>query len=167
MQDKEDESAHRPMDRHEAARQMWSVLSSEPSETPVRQSPKVESDSFDEAEFLEGAKLFFSRFQQVRDVSELDELRSLLSDSAYEDAVAEVQRRSADEQTEIMLLNARLMDMKTDNNRTDVSVFYDADLRKGVSGEQSVHVRAVWEFSRDGSGENVFWILEKINKVDQ
>ncbi len=117
-------------------------------------------------EFLEGAKLFFSRFQQVRDVSELDDLRSLLSDSVYEDAVTEVQRRSSDAQTEIMLLNARLMDVKTDNSRTDVSVFYDADLRKGVSGEQSVHVRACGN-SRGMIPGKRFWILEKINKVDQ
>lgn len=158
----------RPMDRHEAARQMWGHLSSEkqPPEqgTPV---PPVGTEGFNESEFLEGAKLFFSRFQEASDSREFDDLKVFLSDEVYADAVVHAQSNPVKARSEIMLLNARLMEVKSEGGRTLATVFYDAQIRKGISGEQPVHVRAVWEFSRDDAMDNALWKLEKINKVDQ
>ncbi len=177
-----------PMDRHEAARQMWNHLSSdkprqEPSaqqQTDIkpthgssdapRQEPAVHDQragDFSEEEFLEGAKLFFSRFQEAHDKREFDELKIFLSDEVYTNAVAEVHDKSREGHTEVMLLNARLVEVKSEGERTEATVFYDARLRRGVSGEQQEHVRTVWEFSRNDSVENGLWTLEKINKVDQ
>jgi len=155
------------MDKHEAARQAWSVLRSDKSTPPTVQPSVVPTGTFDEAEFLEGAKLFFSRFQQARDSQEFQLLMDFISDEVYSDAVAEAQRNPAQVRTEILLLNARLMEMKTEGGRTCATVFYDAQLRKGVSGEQPVHIRAVWEFSRDEAVEDALWVLEKINRVEQ
>ncbi|QJB57962.1 TIM44-like domain-containing protein [Pseudodesulfovibrio sp. zrk46] len=158
----------RPMDRHEAARQMWGHLSSDKNESSSVQGAPVNSDGqFDEAEFLEGAKLFFSRFQQARDSRDFDDLKVFLSDSVYSDALADAQRTSDMGPTEIMLLTARLMEMKSEGGRTLATVFYDAQLRRTAQGAQPMHVRAVWEFSRDDNVENGLWTLEKINKVDQ
>ena len=157
----------KPMDRHEAARQAWSVLSSDKSKPVIVQPTVVPSGDFNEAEFLEGAKLFFTRFQQARDSHELQDLRGFISDEVYADAVAEVQRSPHQGKTEAVLLNARLMNMKTESGYTSTTVFYDAQMRRGDSGESPVHTRVVWEFSRDDTVQNALWILEKINKVDQ
>jgi len=158
----------RPMDRHEAARQMWGNLSSEQQAPAEEQSVAVFTDGdFNENEFLEGAKLFFSRFQQASDSREFDDLKMFLSDEVYADAVVEARSNPEPSHTEIMLLNARLMEVKSENDRTGATVFYDAQIRKGASGDQPVHVRTVWEFSRDDRVENGLWTLEKINKVDQ
>ncbi|MDC0335435.1 hypothetical protein OAN24_00860 [Pseudodesulfovibrio sp.] len=156
----------RPMDRHEAARQMWGHLSSDKdSAQPASPSPAASHSDFDEAEFLEGAKLFFSRFQQVKDSRELDDLRGFLSEEVYAEAVA--QANPAQGKTEIMLLNAKIMEMKSEKGRTFTSVFYDGQIRRGETGDQPEYIRAVWEFSRDDTVESGLWILEKINKVDQ
>lgn len=166
--DKKEGRVLRPMDRHEAARQMWGHLSSD--KNGADSTPPVvtaESGAFNEAEFLEGAKLFFSRFQEATDSREFDDLRGFLSDEVYADAVAQAQGNPAQARSEIMLLNARLMELKTESGHTAATVFYDAQIRKGVSGEQPVHVRVVWEFSRNDSIDNALWTLEKINKVDQ
>jgi predicted lipid-binding transport protein (Tim44 family) len=157
----------KPVDRHEAARQAWSVLSSEKSDPSAVQSPTVPASTLAEAEFLEGAKLFFSRFQQARDFQDFEILRDFISDEVYSDALAEAQRDPVQARTEIMLLDARLMEMKTEGERTFATVFYDAQLRKGLSGEHPVHIRTVWEFSRDETVEDALWVLEKINKVEQ
>lgn len=158
----------KPMDRHEAARQAWSVLSSDDPTTPTADAgPSVVSDGeFNETEFLEGAKLFYTRLQQADSPEELEGLRGFLSEEAYAEALIELQRNGG-VRTEVMLLNARLMEMRKDDGRTFTTVFYDAQLRKGSAGEQPVQARTAWEFSRDDSVENALWILEKINKVEQ
>lgn len=166
-QDKEQGRVIRPMDRHEAARQMWGHLSSDKSEPTAPSAVVKAHDAFNEAEFLEGAKLFFSRFQQARDSQEIDQLRGFLSDDVYAEAVASAEAEPVEGQKEIMLLNARVMEVKSEGDRTRATVFYDGQMRKGVSGEQTEHIRVVWEFSRDDTAENGLWTLEKINKVDQ
>ncbi len=157
----------RPMDRHEAARQMWGNLSSDkPEATTPTAAPQIDG-AFNEAEFLEGAKLFFSRFQEARDGKDFEQLRGFLSDEVYADAVVAAQADHTRGRTEIMLLNARIMEVKSENGRTFTTVFYDGQIRKGESGEQPEHIRVVWEFSRDDEAENGLWTLEQINKVDQ
>lgn len=167
--DEDDDRPSRTMDRHEAARQMWDHLSSEKQDQPAPEAgPTVASASgFDEHEFLEGAKLFFSRYQQASDSRDFEALKVFLSDEVYTDAVLEAERNPEPGRTEIMLLNARLMEVKTEGDTTSATVFYDAQIRKGAAGDQPEHVRVVWEFSRDDTVENGLWTLETINKVDQ
>lgn len=158
----------RPMDRHEAARQMWGHLSSETDRgQDVAPSPAAGVAGFDEAEFLEGAKMFFSRFQQAYDKGEFDDLRGFLSDDVYNQAVANAQASPVQGTTQIMLLNARLMEMKSENDRTQVTVFYDGQIRRGGADDTPEHLRVVWEFSRDDNVRDGLWTLDKINKVDQ
>lgn len=158
----------RPLDRHEAARQMWEHLTGE--ETPEKAqstTPTGDSAGFDESEFLEGAKLFFSRFQQAEGRQDIDELRSFMSESVYSDAVAMIERDASLGHGEVMLLNAKLMEVQNEGGITRATVFYDAQIRRETSRDSSEHVRAVWEFSRDDNVEGGLWILESINKVDQ
>jgi predicted lipid-binding transport protein (Tim44 family) len=155
------------MDRHEAARQMWSMLGSGQTD-PVGNAPAAPAaDGFDEMEFLEGAKLFFSRFQTVGNSRDLDELREFLSDDVYDHAMAKLATEPSFVRTEVMLVDARLMERRNEGGRTVVTVYYDAQLRKGISGDRPYHLRTAWEFSRDDGVENGLWTLDTINKIDQ
>ena len=156
------------MDRHEAARRTWDILSSDKAErpepsTPTGVSPDVRAKDFDEVEFLEGAKLFFARFLQARDEGDFTAIRDFISDDVFNEAMA----AGGGDRTEVMLLNGRLMELKSEGGRTLVTVFYDAQLRKGEQGERTEHVRQVWEFSRDDGKTGALWVLERINRVDQ
>ena len=156
----------RPLDRQEVARQMWEMLGSQPQEPGEAPPVRPVSTSFDEAEFLEGAKIFFFRFQQVDERGDLDALHGFLSESVYREALERLQSGGG-ERTEVMLVDARVVEMRTEGGRTFVSVHYDAQLRRGASGERSEQVRSVWEFSRDDGAENGLWTLEKINTMTQ
>ncbi|MEZ7198175.1 Tim44 domain-containing protein [Pseudodesulfovibrio karagichevae] len=154
-----------PLDRHEAARRTWDMLSSEGTDRPSPTTPTgatARADGFDEAEFLEGAKVLFSRFQQARDKDDLDALRDFLSDEVYSDAVAAGERP----RTEVMLVSALLTELNSTNGRTVASVHYDAQLRVGEEG-RPVQLRTVWEFGRDDTVPGGLWVLEKINSIDQ
>ena len=106
-------------------------------------------------------RFFFSRFQQAHDEQDFQAIRDFISDEVYADAMHGIgQGRS-----EVMLLDARLMEMKSEGDRTTASVFYDAQLRVG-DDNQPVHQRVVWEFSRDDSVSGALWILEKTTRVD-
>ena len=159
------------MDRHEAARQMWQVLSSD-SQPQAPSQPSTPTGTpaysrFDEAEFIEGAKLLFSRVQEAKDDRDLDSLSAFLSDEAYSQLSAEAARAEEGSRTEIMLLNAKVMEVDESGDRTKVTVFYDADLRTGPSGDRNEHVRAVWDFSRESGDASAMWTLDAVNKVDQ
>lgn len=155
------------MDRHDAARQMWDMLSSSMEERPEPTTPtgapsEESARGFDEAEFLEGAKLFFARFQQASDERDFLPIRDFISDEMFSQAMT----HGGDGPTEIMLLNAKLMEMKSEDDQTMASVYYDAQLRKGEQGERTEQVRTVWEFSRDDSKPDALWVLEAVNRVD-
>ncbi|WP_272701287.1 Tim44 domain-containing protein [Desulfovibrio sp. Fe33] len=153
------------MDRHEAARRTWDMLSSQGQDKPVPTTPTgapARVDGFDESEFLEGAKLLFSRFQQARNKDDFDAIRDFLSDGVYSDALAAGDRP----RTDVMLVSARLVELKTEGGRTAASVRYDAQLRVGEEG-RPVELRTVWEFSSSDSVLNGLWVLEKINPIVQ
>lgn len=154
----------KPMDRHEAAKLTWDMLRSGDDDKPVPATPTgaPRAEGFDDAEFLEGAKVFFSRFQQARDKEDFDALRDFLSDEVYSDAVAAGERP----RTEVMLVSALLTELNSSNGRTVASVHYDAQLRVGEEG-RPVQLRTVWEFEREDSVPGGLWILEKINSIDQ
>jgi predicted lipid-binding transport protein (Tim44 family) len=156
------------MDRHEAARRTWDILRSDTEERPVSTtptgvSPDVSGKDFDEVEFLEGAKLFFARFLQAGDEGDFTAIRDFISDDVFNEAMA----AGGGDRTEVMLLNARLMELKSEGGRTLATVFYDAQLRTGEQGERTAHSRQVWEFSRDDGKAGALWVLEKIDRVNQ
>lgn len=157
---------NRPLDRNDVARQMWEMLGSKPEDNQDRPPVQNSLADFDEAEFLEGAKLFFSRYQQVADKAELDQLHGFLSDGVYQEALGRLQGGEP-ERTEVMLVEARLVEQKTEGGHTLVSVRYEAQLRRGQSGERSENLSAVWEFSRDNGTGSGLWTLEKINPMNQ
>lgn len=166
----EDQDRQQPgnVDRHDIARQMWDLLGSQEEERPMSTTPTAEPQGgrihgFDEVEFLEGAKLFYARYQQACDELEFQPIRDFISDDVFNDAMA----KGGQDRTEVMLLNAKLMELKSDDGRTSATVFYDAQLRKGLQGERTEHVREVWEFTRDDAKPGALWVLEDINKVDQ
>lgn len=169
-EDDDDEAGARPkpMDRHEAARRAWDILGSKDAEqpsatTPTGQPAEERADGFDEVEFLEGAKLFFTRFQQAREEGDFSGIREFLSD----DVVAEFEDDGGRVRIEVMLLTARLVELKSEDGRTTATVFYDARLRTGEQGDRTEHVRQVWELSRDDGRPDALWILERIDNVDQ
>ncbi|WP_419788095.1 TIM44-like domain-containing protein [Pseudodesulfovibrio sp.] len=156
----------RPMDRYEAAQQMWTMLGGEgnPGDAPSRAIPGGDAGTgFDQNEFLEGAKLFYTRIRQVAGVEELDELRPFLSDDVYREVRTSIESGSYVRE-EVMLLKADIADMKTKGGRTVLTVTYDATL--GGEGDQTHQRRSVWRFSRNEDVENGLWTLDAIDNMN-
>jgi len=143
---------------------MWDMLS-DSGERPGQPARRMSPDGFDEAEFLEGAKLFYSRFQEARDSGNWETVAPFIEPGLLGDLMRDSGAGSA-ARSEIMLLDAKVMDLRTENGRTEVTVFFDASLRRGASGERQVNERNAWEFSREDQNSEALWVLERINKID-
>lgn len=163
----QDEERGAPRDRYDVAKATWDMLSSEPEQPQQSAPPRTNTsgEDFDPAEFIEGAKLFFTRLQQAKDAGTLDEMRDFLAPSLYEELKQEAAGGDA-ARTEVMLVEARLADRRTEDGKTFVSVLFDATLRRGASGETPYNYRGVWEFSRTEGDSNALWTLEKMDRVD-
>lgn len=151
-------------DRFDAARAMWDMLGAE--DTSSRQvTRKGRSSGFDEAEFLEGAKMFYARMHEAMNDGKWDMVASFIDPALLEDLKRRQQGNVGLARTDILLLDARVIDVETSSGQTLVSVSFDAQLRKGVSGEEQVTEKVVWEFSRPENDPDALWTLESMNSA--
>jgi len=121
---------------------------------------------FDQGEFMKGAQMIYTRMQSAWDKRDLEDIRKFTSPEVY----AEIQRQAqADPQpsrTEILLVNARLLEVRSVDNQEIASVHYDVMMREGDADKVAKQVREVWHFSRDEKAAGSFWRLEGIQQVE-
>jgi predicted lipid-binding transport protein (Tim44 family) len=153
-------------DRYDNARATWDMLSGDGAEQASVRTPKSGSSDFDEAEFLEGAKLFYHRFMEAADSGDWDSVAGFL-DSALLDELQRNKDLAQSDRTEVMLLEARIADLQQQDGTTRVSVFFDAQLRFGETGDRQAVKREVWEFYRPDHTPGALWTLDAMNTVDQ
>ncbi|MDD4952651.1 MAG: TIM44-like domain-containing protein [Desulfovibrionaceae bacterium] len=154
-------------DRFDHARAMWDALGSKPGAEKARPGPGPKtgaSKGFDPGEFLEGAKAAYVRIRQAWDERNWEDA----ADFALPEAVERMRRLSGGQdkasKTEIILLEARLMELKEGQTETEAVVFYDATL--GRSGEQPGQNREVWRFVRDPGDPASTWKLRDMEPVN-
>lgn len=152
-----------PQDRYENARAMWEMLGGEPQQgTPT---PQGAQGGFDEAEFLEGAKLLFHRVKESLATGDWDGIAGFIAPDLLAELKQETTPDLEDTSMEVLLLDAKVSDLQKEQKMTRVSVFFDAQLSKGQAGEQRIDERATWEFSCE-DGPDALWLLENIRRAD-
>ncbi|NLW80890.1 MAG: Tim44 domain-containing protein [Desulfovibrionales bacterium] len=143
----------------------WDTLRSAQS-SPQSPSSRVPA-GFDEQEFLDGAKAAYTRLQAAWDARDLEDIRQFTSDEVY----AEIQAQTATDpnpgRTEILLLEARLLEVNTLGNQTVATVLFDAMLREGSAHKQAEQVREAWHFSRYETGGSSHWVVEGIQQLER
>ena len=120
---------------------------------------------FDEHEFLEGAKAAFTRLQRSWDTRDLSDIRQFTSDEVY----GEIERQSKEDptpgQTDILLLQAFLQDVRTSGNQTVATVLFEATIREERNMDRTEEVREAWHFSRYETGGDSHWVVEGLQQT--
>jgi predicted lipid-binding transport protein (Tim44 family) len=120
---------------------------------------------FDQGEFMKGAQTIYTRMQSSWDKRDLEDIRKFTSPEVY----AEIQRQAQEDpqpsRTEILLVNARLLEVRSVDNQEIASVHYDVMMREGDADKLAKQVREVWHFSRDEKTAS-HWRLEGIQQVE-
>ncbi|CCO24716.1 Tim44 domain-containing protein [Maridesulfovibrio hydrothermalis] len=159
--------------REEASQGAWDHLSSKPaggnaaSGAEEQQTGPVVSvpAGFDEEEFLEGAKAVYNRLQKAWDIRDMNDIAQFATPAVLNEIKQQAQEDPGPSQTDIMMVNARLLEAKEEGSKTFATVYYDVLLREDPSQSQPSQVREVWHFVRDG-GNEVMWKLDGIQQLE-
>lgn len=119
---------------------------------------------FDVAGFLRGAKLNYMKLQIANDQGNLEELREFTSDALFEELKKEVQARGNEkQQTDVLALNADLLEVVTEGDKHWASVRFSGTVRESP-GDAPTGFEEVWNLAKPVSGSQG-WQLAGIQQM--
>lgn len=120
---------------------------------------------FNEEEFLKGAKAAYVRLNGAWDNRDLEDIQQFTTPVFFNELQQQITENPNPETTEIMLVNASIIDVKKIEDEELVSVYFNVLLRENQSQESPIEVREIWHFVRPTSGEGS-WKLDGIQQVE-
>lgn len=134
-----------------------------PSTTsPVRGRASIPAD-FDTAGFERIAKMIFIRLQAANDAGDLNDLRTFTTPELFASIRLDLQDRAASQQTDVVKVDAEVLDVTTEAERQLVSVRFHGLIREERDGV-AAPFDEVWHLVRpvDGSRE---WAIAGIQQM--
>lgn len=122
--------------------------------------PRIPAD-FDVAAFERNAKVNYIRLQAANDTGNLDDIRQFTSPEMFAELQMDIRdRNGATQQTDVMSLNAQVLEVVEEGALYIVSVRFTGELREdGATGP----VNEIWHLSKPRQG-NGGWILSGIQQ---
>jgi len=121
---------------------------------------------FDQEDFMKGAKAVYTRLQNAWDKRDLEDIRYFTSKEVWEEINRQAQEDPHPGKTEILRVNARLLEVASSNSHTVASVLFDVMMRESKEENIAKDVREIWHFSKDDKDPKSFWVLEGIQQVE-
>jgi predicted lipid-binding transport protein (Tim44 family) len=119
---------------------------------------------FDTSGFLRQAKLNFVKLQAVHDSGKLDELRDFTTDEMFESIKQDLREHGASgQQTDVVTLNADLLEALTEGNTHWASVRFSGMIRENANG-QPESFQEIWNLAKPVSGATG-WVLAGIQQI--
>ena len=118
---------------------------------------------FDTAGFLRQARLSFAKMQAAHDSGKLDELREFTTDEMFESIKRDLQENGAGGQTDVVTLNADLLEVATEGNTHWASVRFSGMIREDANG-MAEPFQEVWNLAKPVSGATG-WVLSGIQQM--
>ena len=122
-------------------------------------------EGFDSAAFLRIAKLNFVRLQASNDAKSIDDIREFVSPELYAEIKLQMDERGdTPQQTDIVTLNAELLEVVTEGNRHIASVRFSGTLRE-VVGATATPFDEIWNLAKPVSGDQG-WVIAGIQQLN-
>lgn len=119
----------------------------------------------DEHEFLKGAKALYTRMQASWDRRDIDDIKQFASPEVYEEIARQAVLDPAHGRTEILMVEARVLEARSTGTETVISVLFDAMLREDDANAPAEQIREIWHIRRDESASSPQWTLEGIQQM--
>ena len=153
-----------------ATAQPDSQLDAQPGVQPEAQSegelqPAV-PPGFNVPEFLEGAKTVYARLQHSWDRRDLDDIALFTTPEVLEEIRRQAEVDPKPCKTELLLVNARLLEFREEPRDTVASVYFDVLLREDATEDRPKQIREVWHFFRPTGNVDANWRLEGIQQLE-
>ncbi len=140
------------------------VLGSATAATPA---PTTQSDryppGFDPAPFVEQAKLQFNKLQAAYDIDDRKALADVMTPEMYAQVTRDLAGRGAHVPTEVLRLDADLLEVKTEGPRFWASVHFKGVLREDGS-VLPTDFEEIWNLTKPVNGSSG-WLLAGIEQV--
>jgi predicted lipid-binding transport protein (Tim44 family) len=109
---------------------------------------------FDEMGFLRQAKSTFIRLQAAYDEKNLVDIREFTSPEMFAEIQMQLQERGDEPNvTDVVSVDAQLLDVSEESNATIASVMFDAQIRE-QQDLPAIRVKEIWHFRKDGFKTN-------------
>ncbi len=128
-------------------------------------APAAMPSGFNEADFLAGAKNAFRTLQQAWDNRDLAEIRALTTDKVFAEIQDQLQASSENNQTDILKLEAELLEVRELGSELEAVVLFDTIMRENPF-DQAEQVREVWHFVKGKSSIQPKWYLDGIQQLE-
>lgn len=131
---------------------------------PMSESEAAQTiPGFDSVSFLRQAKSLFIRLQAAYDAKNLGDIREFTTPEIFAEIQLQIQERSDQiNQTEVISIDAQLMDLSGDPRNAIASVAFSGMIRE-EAGAQPIQIHEIWHFQR-----NIFnqkWMLAGIQQT--
>lgn len=155
------EPAQSPM--RDAAAGGWANLGA-PQAAPAA-GPEIPA-GFDAEEFLAGAKTLFARLQRAWSARDLADIAAFATPVFMEDVRRQAAEDPKPSPTDVLLVDARLLEVRRQGPVTIASAYFDTLLREDPKADKPEQVREVWHFTRRDDIPGDAWRLDAIQQLD-
>ena len=157
------EAAQRPVQLAGMGRETVSVQPpiQASASSPLPASTGSVPAGFDAAGFLRAAKLNFIKLQVANDSGRLDDIREFTTREMFEELRTDIQ--AAGQQTDVVALNADLLELATEKDKYWASVRFSGMLRE-TPGTEPVGFEEVWNLVKPADG-STGWLLAGIQQM--
>jgi predicted lipid-binding transport protein (Tim44 family) len=148
----------------------WERLrSSGPAQGQPQNEPQAVNvpEGFDSEDFIEGAKALYVRMQDSWSSRDLEDIATFATPGLMKEVRRQAEEDDDRHRTEVLLVNARLLEVRREGDKSTVTVYFDVLMREDPSQSQSSQVREVWHFVRNEAMENDSWRLDGIQQLEQ
>ncbi len=115
--------------------------------------------------FVRQAKGAFIRMQAANDAKDLNDLRDFTTPEVYAELSMQMQERGNDKQkTDIVTLNADLIEVATEGDVAIASVRYNGLIRE--TGEQATPFDEIWHVQKNLKDAKATWLVAGIQQVN-
>lgn len=126
-------------------------------------SPRIPAD-FDSEGFLRVAKLNFVRLQAANDAKNLNDLREFVAPEIFAEIKLEMDELGkAPQQTDVVTLNAELLEVVTENHQHIASVRFSGMIRETANGP-AAPFEEIWNLSKPVDGGRG-WVVAGIEQL--
>lgn len=143
-----------------SAASAWDNLRSERPQQPTASSA---AGTFNTEEFLDGAKKLYVRMQESWDLRDIEDIKQFTSPIMHKDIKEQFKEDPNPSKTQIILINAGVLEVKQEGDYEQVAVLFDVLLKEAESPENE-QVKEIWNFSRNKAKEGT-WVLDGIQTI--
>lgn len=155
----------------EAAGSGWANLGAASSGAQAQDASQAASGpnvppGFDAEDFLSGAKTLFGRLQRSWSARDINDIATFATPAFMEDVRRQAAEDPNPEPTDVLLVDAKLLEVRQMGETTIASAYFDTLMREDPKAGQPEQVREIWHFVRRDSVPGDNWRLDAIQQME-